>query len=117
MATRKDPPRLVVVTDYPDDGILGNLKENVSRNSSEYSPKCTVHSVGYNWGTDPSHLKHVFGSCPRVLNKAELRTKYQVFDPLKWRWLRYSDPFRSSSLPQLAYGAGQVAVALAIEIP
>ncbi|KAK1219706.1 hypothetical protein PQX77_017567 [Marasmius sp. AFHP31] len=62
MATRKDPPRLVVVTDYPDDGILGNLKENVSRNSSEYSHKCTVHPVGYDWGADPSHLKSLIPS-------------------------------------------------------
>ncbi|KAL0578874.1 hypothetical protein V5O48_003107 [Marasmius crinis-equi] len=59
MATRKNPPSLVVVTDYPDDGILGNLKENVSRNASQYSSECTVRPCGYDWGTDASHLKYV----------------------------------------------------------
>ncbi|KAG7091957.1 hypothetical protein E1B28_008346 [Marasmius oreades] len=57
MATRKEPPTLVVVTDYPDEGILGNLKENVSRNASQYSNECKVIPLGYDWGTDTSHLK------------------------------------------------------------
>ncbi|KAF9256612.1 hypothetical protein L218DRAFT_881357, partial [Marasmius fiardii PR-910] len=57
MATRTEPPNLVVVTDYPDEGILGNLKENVFRNASRYSSGCKVHLLGYDWGTDASQLK------------------------------------------------------------
>ncbi|EEB92763.1 hypothetical protein MPER_08681, partial [Moniliophthora perniciosa FA553] len=56
MAIRPEPPKIVVLTDYPDEGIMGNLKENVARNASLFSPACAVHCLGYDWGTDESHL-------------------------------------------------------------
>ncbi|KAK7033632.1 hypothetical protein VNI00_012632 [Paramarasmius palmivorus] len=43
MATNTEPPRTVVLTDYPDEGILGNLKDNVDRNRNLFSQECTVH--------------------------------------------------------------------------
>jgi len=42
-------PALVVVTDYPDDAILGNLRQNVARNEAAYAPGCTVRCEGYEW--------------------------------------------------------------------
>jgi len=56
MSTRPDPPSLIVVTDYPDDGILGNLRRNVDRNRALVAAGCTLECVGYEWGTDPSEL-------------------------------------------------------------
>lgn len=55
-ATLVEPPSLIVATDYPDDGILGNLKANVERNRLHYQPPCQVHCVGYEWGTDTTPL-------------------------------------------------------------
>jgi nicotinamide N-methyltransferase len=46
-ATLAQPPSLIVVTDYPDAGILGNLKANVERNREHYRSPCEVHCVGY----------------------------------------------------------------------
>ncbi|THV07067.1 hypothetical protein K435DRAFT_643999, partial [Dendrothele bispora CBS 962.96] len=51
-----ESPSLVVITDYPDPGILANLKANVERNSSLLSPGCIVKWMGYNWGTEASSL-------------------------------------------------------------
>ena len=34
LSTRATPPSLVVVTDHPDEVILGNLRKNVKRNST-----------------------------------------------------------------------------------
>lgn len=56
LATQNDPPSLVVVTDYPDDGILGNLQKNLERNRSVFSTSCQVKPAGYAWGTDPQPL-------------------------------------------------------------
>ncbi|KAI0792534.1 hypothetical protein C8Q75DRAFT_753318 [Abortiporus biennis] len=50
--TLAQPPALVVITDYPDNTILNNLKDNISRNSRLKSPLCAVHCVGYEWGKD-----------------------------------------------------------------
>jgi EEF1A N-terminal glycine/lysine methyltransferase len=49
-------PSLVVVTDYPDDMILGNLKMNVEVNRDCFNPKCNVVCEGYEWGTDTGAL-------------------------------------------------------------
>ncbi|KAI6043999.1 hypothetical protein EDC04DRAFT_501260 [Pisolithus marmoratus] len=55
-ATLPEPPRLVVVTDYPDDIILGNLRSTVERNEQYFCPPCVVHCQGYEWGKDSSSL-------------------------------------------------------------
>lgn len=51
LAIHPDPPALVVVTDYPDDGILGNLQKNVENNKAHYQTDCRVECVGFEWGT------------------------------------------------------------------
>ncbi|KAF8068931.1 hypothetical protein FPV67DRAFT_1668980 [Lyophyllum atratum] len=56
MATIPDHPSLVVVTDYPDEHILGNLEKNVEHNRPSYQPGCHVECAGYEWGTDPTAL-------------------------------------------------------------
>ncbi|KAJ7441764.1 hypothetical protein B0H11DRAFT_2095461 [Mycena galericulata] len=56
MSTIEAPPAIIVVTDYPDPGILGNLARNVERNSRLVSPGCTVRCCGYEWGTDVAPL-------------------------------------------------------------
>ena len=56
LSTLSEPPSLVVVTDYPDEGILGNLKRNVEKNRNVVTKGCLVQSYGYEWGTDTSHL-------------------------------------------------------------
>ena len=45
-------PSLVVVTDYPDPGILGNLQNNVTRNQHAVTQECELKCAGYEWGTD-----------------------------------------------------------------
>ena len=56
LSTLSEPPSLIVVTDYPDEGILGNLKRNVEKNHDVVTKGCSVQSYGYEWGTDASHL-------------------------------------------------------------
>ncbi|KAJ6557952.1 hypothetical protein B0H19DRAFT_1028547 [Mycena capillaripes] len=56
MSTLPAPPATIVVTDYPDPGILGNLVRNVERNKYLVSSGCTVHCRGYEWGTDVTPL-------------------------------------------------------------
>ncbi|KAJ7247932.1 hypothetical protein B0H12DRAFT_1124614 [Mycena haematopus] len=56
LSTLPTPPAIVVVTDYPDPGILGNLARNVERNSHLVSRGCTVRCCGYEWGTDVAPL-------------------------------------------------------------
>ena len=56
LSTLSEPPSLIVVTDYPDEGILGNLERNVERNHDAVTKGCSVQSHGYKWGTDASHL-------------------------------------------------------------
>lgn len=51
LAIHPDPPALVVVTDYPDDGILGNLQKNVENNKAHSQTDCRVECVGFEWGT------------------------------------------------------------------
>ena len=55
-ATLADPPAVVVITDYPDDTIMKNLSENVSRNRPHFNSSCDVHPLGYEWGKDVSPL-------------------------------------------------------------
>ncbi|KIK96214.1 hypothetical protein PAXRUDRAFT_826215 [Paxillus rubicundulus Ve08.2h10] len=65
-ATLAQPPSLIVVIDYPDAGILGNLKANVERNRGHYRSPCEVRCVGYEWGTEVTHLLNIFqpDDCP-----------------------------------------------------
>ncbi|KAJ7634619.1 hypothetical protein FB45DRAFT_909374 [Roridomyces roridus] len=56
LSTVVPSPTTVVVTDYPDPGILGNLARNVQRNAHLVSPGCTVHCCGHEWGTDAAPL-------------------------------------------------------------
>ena len=51
-----EPPSLIVVTDYPDEGIMGNLKRNVKENHNVVAKGCSVQAYGYEWGTNASHL-------------------------------------------------------------
>ncbi|KAH9912560.1 uncharacterized protein B0H18DRAFT_247822 [Fomitopsis serialis] len=51
-----------MITDYLDETILGNLKQNVGRNACHVAPGCTVHCRGYEWGHDPSPLLYVHRS-------------------------------------------------------
>lgn len=44
------------MTDYPDEIILGNLRNTVERNRQLYQQPCVVHCEGYEWGTDVSSL-------------------------------------------------------------
>jgi nicotinamide N-methyltransferase len=49
-------PSMVVVTDYPDASIMGNVERNVSQNSMLVTPKVKVLSIGHEWGTHPTPL-------------------------------------------------------------
>ncbi|KAJ7820980.1 hypothetical protein B0H14DRAFT_3734482 [Mycena olivaceomarginata] len=62
LSTLASPPATIVVTDYPDPRILGNLTRNVERNSYLVSPGCTVRCCGYEWGTDVAPLLAHTGS-------------------------------------------------------
>ncbi|RDB29774.1 Protein N-methyltransferase NNT1 [Hypsizygus marmoreus] len=55
-ATRSDHPALVVVTDYPDPNILGNLANNVEQNRPHFQHGCRVKCAGYDWGTNADAL-------------------------------------------------------------
>jgi len=52
--TLSEPPALVVVTDYPDEIIIGNLKSNVERNKR--ASGCKVHVQGHEWGKGAADL-------------------------------------------------------------
>jgi hypothetical protein len=56
LSTLPAAPSAVVVTDYPDESILGNVKQNVERNKALVSKGCEVYYRGYDWGTDVSDL-------------------------------------------------------------
>ncbi|PPQ66528.1 hypothetical protein CVT26_009501 [Gymnopilus dilepis] len=56
LSSRPEPPSLIVITDYPDEGIMGNLRKNVDRNAAVVSEGCSVKCEGYDWGKDPQRL-------------------------------------------------------------
>ncbi|KAH7913324.1 hypothetical protein BJ138DRAFT_1059336 [Hygrophoropsis aurantiaca] len=56
MAALPNPPALVVVTDYPDPIILGNLMNNVVTNSPWFKTGCMVHCAGHEWGQDTAPI-------------------------------------------------------------
>jgi EEF1A N-terminal glycine/lysine methyltransferase len=50
-------PKMIVITDYPDETILRNLKGNVERNAHLIQAvECEVTWKGYEWGTDPEEV-------------------------------------------------------------
>jgi EEF1A N-terminal glycine/lysine methyltransferase len=56
-ATITNPPHLVVVTDYPDEVILGNLRRNMQRNDTMFKESgCLVRCSGYKWGESTEEL-------------------------------------------------------------
>lgn len=59
LSSLANPPKLVVITDHPDEVIFSNLKSSVMRNEAVVDPKCRVVAKGYEWGTDPSTLLFV----------------------------------------------------------
>jgi len=59
LSTLSEPPSLIVVTDYPDENIMGNLERNVERNHDVVTKGCSVRSYGYEWGTNASHLLNI----------------------------------------------------------
>lgn len=53
------PPRtpgLIVMTDYPDENIISNLKSNLERNRGVRAEGCQVHCKGYVWGENTTEL-------------------------------------------------------------
>ncbi|KAG6856591.1 hypothetical protein H0H87_002797 [Tephrocybe sp. NHM501043] len=56
LATIPNHPAQVVVTDYPDENILGNLKKNLENNRRHFQSSCRIECVGYEWGKDVSAL-------------------------------------------------------------
>ncbi|OCH89224.1 hypothetical protein OBBRIDRAFT_34465 [Obba rivulosa] len=63
-STLDHPPATIVITDYPDQIIIGNLRKNVHRNSDKVSSGCTVHARGYEWGKDATELLELLPSRP-----------------------------------------------------
>jgi hypothetical protein len=56
VATLKQPPSSIVITDYPDKFILDNLNANIVRNRELFSKECDVRVEGYAWGSAVDHL-------------------------------------------------------------
>ena len=54
--TLENPPSLVVITDYPDDIIMGNLTKNINTNIQHTSSNCKTICFGYAWGEDATTL-------------------------------------------------------------
>ncbi|RXW17445.1 hypothetical protein EST38_g8418 [Candolleomyces aberdarensis] len=56
LATVPNPPKLVVVTDHPDEVIFSNLRNNVTRNQNVVDPKCVLACHGFEWGANVTPL-------------------------------------------------------------
>ncbi|KAI0739140.1 hypothetical protein C8Q80DRAFT_1112553, partial [Daedaleopsis nitida] len=69
-ATMANSPSLSVITDYPDEGIMRNLSNNVERNRKHYREHSLVHCRGYEWGTDTNPLLELL---PRYPNGSSAR--------------------------------------------
>ena len=55
----KGHPSLVIITDYPDETILSNLRSNVQENKRLIAEECKVICKGHEWGTDVDPLLYV----------------------------------------------------------
>jgi len=73
------PPSRVVISDYPDEIILGNLRKNVERNTVHRSPGCEVSCVGYEWGTD---VKPLLALVPELDDQTKRHNRKLGFDAL-----------------------------------
>ncbi|KAG6810733.1 hypothetical protein H0H92_010563 [Tricholoma furcatifolium] len=62
LATTPESPALIVVTDYPDENILGNLKKNLDNNRKSFQPSCHIECAGYEWGKDADALLRIVGN-------------------------------------------------------
>ncbi|KAF8903337.1 hypothetical protein CPB84DRAFT_1678048 [Gymnopilus junonius] len=62
LSTQPDPPSVVVITDYPDNGIMGNLRKNIERNNALVTKGCIVQCESYDWGKDPVKLLELTNS-------------------------------------------------------
>lgn len=58
-ASSRNPPLLIVMTDYPDQVILGNLRSNIEHNQNLFTKGCYVAMEGYEWGKTVQHIKSV----------------------------------------------------------
>lgn len=56
-ACQREPPTVVMITDYPDELLMQNLQKNVDGNRHGFGSKCQVHFIGYRWGDDVMPLK------------------------------------------------------------
>ena len=56
LSTLSEPPSLIVVTDYPDEGIMENLRRKVEKNCDVVTKDYSVQSYEYEWGPVASHL-------------------------------------------------------------
>ncbi|KAG6917117.1 hypothetical protein DXG01_003783 [Tephrocybe rancida] len=68
LASMPQHPALIVVTDYPDENILGNLKKNLENNRQSLQPGCHIQCVGYEWGKDVGALLELARHLPNVEN-------------------------------------------------
>lgn len=67
-ATLPTPPALIVITDYPDEAILANLRINFSANHRLTAPGCSVFCAGHEWGTDATPILFVHCSSCFILS-------------------------------------------------
>lgn len=52
-STLTNSPSVVTITDHPDQTIIKNLQENVSRNRNHIAHNCHVFCIPYIWGDEP----------------------------------------------------------------
>ena len=107
-STLPTPPALVVITDYPDEAILANLRINFHANQRLIADGCSVFLAGHEWGSDTTPILYeLFTSLMFSLlttltcyvplqkyTKTSLNTSSHGF------WSRPA--LRSASLPQFA---------------
>ena len=59
LSTLSEPPSLIVVTDYPDEGILGSLKGNVEKPRRCDKSRALLSSIIY-MGTSREPMLRIF---------------------------------------------------------
>ncbi|KAJ1961600.1 Protein N-terminal and lysine N-methyltransferase efm7, partial [Dimargaris xerosporica] len=71
--------RKVVVTDYPDVDLLGNIEYNLSQSLPTQVKQGTVQLAGYIWGHDPTPLlQHVAPPGTNATNVLSMSAKFDV---------------------------------------
>ncbi|KAJ2925267.1 hypothetical protein H1R20_g11850, partial [Candolleomyces eurysporus] len=84
LSTVPHPPKLVVVTDHPDEVIFSNLRNNVTKNQDVVDPKCVLACHGFEWGADVTPLLQLLPADD---------TKHMGFDVLILSDLLHFDSF------------------------